>query len=1046
MGRGKEKNVLEYCIDGSTLRNVVGEKGLKKIEEYLLAQNANCPPIQLIDCLEKKYLTHPEGRINDKREEPICLVNMKGDSITPQQRKTRKLFERKVKDRKIKAELICDSYGKEAPRQKKAHKNIKRIEQSPCNKNKKTCIDVPICPCPVGKIIHSDTVAQTDGLHQKKNKKTSIFRRNNACIERKIKSDVACLECNVKELDEKENVQRQHQNMQPQKCNKLLGNRRRRSRTFSLWPRKGICHDEKADPVKITCYKQTDVFDCPPQCKCKMKETSKMSKETTKACHCPPKESNVLYKNICPAAYESKCLIDVNNLKSPIKIKLKSKLPKENTKVCRVCPPKENNVQHKNICPAAYESKSLIDINKLKSLIKCICKKSKIILSKKKPSTHKLTCDPEACERDFMVPTIDKACNQKGEPLIKRKETCKKRHKKLPKQIEINERFIAIPESAGDRTGDIIIRIKDTSKIKKTKIAEKTEICKTIKATPKNVRCQSGEPLQIEVDPINRCVLNPDEIKYQLTHMSQVRKPTCVCPSRKAGHKECEGKICQKMFKDKKNNFNCKCPHIKEVGVVCTDRTCGSKYIKKKYNKCSELCVDSPQLTEPQFVVKLDAKKMCILNSDEINQKIIEKEAEACKPCPGGTCALERARGNTYSCTCLQKKHEDIAECTQRTCVDSDTEGQVDLLYYWMTKLIGKKPTKASSRNRMRRNTFNTNEMRKIKSVFFIIYDRLKRTPEIWDGSEATNKTTCSLSGVKPQQKSTVQYTNYHRRSGLRLPLQTFASNECECKKELQKRKKKKKGKKPAKVESAVKKQLRKEDARKKKLEAQRLAKQEKELAKEMRELEKVDETTETSCVADCILGTGSLYLAIVQCFLVALFKLFTQPKKTFLNIRRWVKSPTSTCLRVQRWFSYRWRIQKFRMNRSIKGSETMTTVLDEARETSVYKTFDGKGRTPQERRLKEIQSRRRQKRIRQKAARALYGCRDILLVTMRKTPCLWVYHICPDFYPRFLSLRANIITVCQLFCFCFAVVVWTPCILCMELCRGFVCCISCSM
>lgn len=1009
MGRGKEKNVLEYCIDGHTLGQVIGEKGLKKIKEYILTHDASCPPKRFINCLDKHYLTLPEGiiKLNDKREEYDNLVNMKGDSNTPHQRK---LCEAKIKGRKIKAELICNQSGKEENRQKNAQKYIKSTDQSPNSKKKKPNVDGLKCPCPVGKIILSDTEAQTDELCQKKNKKTNILRRNI------VKSDSAC-PCigNQSKKTKKPNT------------------RRRRSRTVSIWSRK---EKDEANPVKIKSYRQTETKSrsVSPRCP-KLKETAAFPTGNTLAsCPGPTKDSNVKHKNICT----------------------------------------------RGICSEAYESKSLIDVKKLKSLIKCMCKKSKKMLSKKKRPPHQPVCEPEVCRKDFKV-----SLAQSG----------KKKHKKLPKETEC---FIAIPENACDGTGDLIIRIKNTSKIKnegdkftrtnqnnacdqtgelllnikdpcnikKKKTVRKTEISKTINETRKNAGYQSGEPLQIQVDPVNRCILNPDEIKYKLTNLNQVKKPTCS-PSCNAGREECEGKICQKMFKDKKTNFNCKCQHIKDIGVECTDRTCGSKFIKRKYNKCSKLCVESPKLTEPQFEVKLDTKKMCILNLDEVNDKIIEKETDIC---PGGTCAIACEKGNIFRCKCVQKSQEDIRECTEPTCVDAESERQVDLWYYLMSKLLSKVPV--SSNNRMRRSPFDTNEIKKIKSVFSFIRERLKRTSEIWDGSEAPKNKSCSLSGMKPQQNYTVNYANYHRRSGLKLPLQrsrqirtsttrnvaqpsslcqcppsscrcyqSSLSGSCRCAKVLAKRKKMEE-----KEINKRKRQLKKKIARQRKLERKKIAKQEKKLSQDKLQMETSKEPDENTCFGDCILGTFGIGIGIIQCFFMALYKMITKPKKTIETTREWMHDPKHTFLRVRRWMSYKWRVQTLHMTKSIKSSPNLYTLMDEAKDSRLYQAFSNKGNTPKDRQRIEAETKRRQRRMRKKAAKALYGCRDILLVTMRKTPCLWVYHICPDFYPRFLSLRTNFIKLLQMFLFCFAVIVWTPCILCMELCRGFVCCVSCPM
>lgn len=69
----------------------------------------------------------------------------------------------------------------------------------------------------------------------------------------------------------------------------------------------------------------------------------------------------------------------------------------------------------------------------------------------------------------------------------------------------------------------------------------------------------------------------------------------------------------------------------------------------------------------------------------------------------------------------------------------------------------------------------------------------------------------------------------------------------------------------------------------------------------------------------------------------------------------------------------------------------------------------------------------------------------SLYMASMRKRPCLRVYYMCPWFYPHFMSMLQIWKQFMDIFLFIFAVLVWSPCILCMEICRGCVCCLACQ-
>ncbi|XP_050342753.1 uncharacterized protein LOC126768609 isoform X2 [Nymphalis io] len=72
------------------------------------------------------------------------------------------------------------------------------------------------------------------------------------------------------------------------------------------------------------------------------------------------------------------------------------------------------------------------------------------------------------------------------------------------------------------------------------------------------------------------------------------------------------------------------------------------------------------------------------------------------------------------------------------------------------------------------------------------------------------------------------------------------------------------------------------------------------------------------------------------------------------------------------------------------------------------------------------------------------YGC-SLYMGSLRKRPYLSIYDRWPRFYPHFLSLLNVWKQFTDIMLFLLAVVVWSPCILCMEACRAIMCCFFCT-
>ncbi|CAG9560673.1 unnamed protein product [Danaus chrysippus] len=72
------------------------------------------------------------------------------------------------------------------------------------------------------------------------------------------------------------------------------------------------------------------------------------------------------------------------------------------------------------------------------------------------------------------------------------------------------------------------------------------------------------------------------------------------------------------------------------------------------------------------------------------------------------------------------------------------------------------------------------------------------------------------------------------------------------------------------------------------------------------------------------------------------------------------------------------------------------------------------------------------------------FSC-SLYMASLRKRPFLSVYNKYPWFYPHFLSLLNVWKQFTDIALFLLAVVVWSPCIICMEACRAIMCCFFCT-
>ncbi|KAG6463732.1 hypothetical protein O3G_MSEX014048 [Manduca sexta] len=213
----------------------------------------------------------------------------------------------------------------------------------------------------------------------------------------------------------------------------------------------------------------------------------------------------------------------------------------------------------------------------------------------------------------------------------------------------------------------------------------------------------------------------------------------------------------------------------------------------------------------------------------------------------------------------------------------------------------------------------------------------------------------------------------------------------------------------------------------------------------ELEAISKGREAEDTSCFVDFCLGILKLIVFIVKGVITILFKVILDPKESYTYVRLKLLDPVGTFERIMKYITDAWRIKKLQMLKSISGSDKMTILTDTLQDTAIFQAFAEKGKTPKEKRMIAQKNKQRKIRMEQRNTQAFRSCKHNLLHTLRKTPCLWVYHICPFFYPQCLGILALMKQLTEILLFMLAFIVWTPCIACCETCRAFCCCVLCT-
>lgn len=72
-------------------------------------------------------------------------------------------------------------------------------------------------------------------------------------------------------------------------------------------------------------------------------------------------------------------------------------------------------------------------------------------------------------------------------------------------------------------------------------------------------------------------------------------------------------------------------------------------------------------------------------------------------------------------------------------------------------------------------------------------------------------------------------------------------------------------------------------------------------------------------------------------------------------------------------------------------------------------------------------------------------SARDCYLMSLQRTPQLWIYHRWPQFYPQYLGARAQWKNLKVFLMFSLGILFWVPAFLCLEICKCCFCSCCCD-
>lgn len=211
--------------------------------------------------------------------------------------------------------------------------------------------------------------------------------------------------------------------------------------------------------------------------------------------------------------------------------------------------------------------------------------------------------------------------------------------------------------------------------------------------------------------------------------------------------------------------------------------------------------------------------------------------------------------------------------------------------------------------------------------------------------------------------------------------------------------------------------------------------------------IEKKTQDHNMNIISKFISGSLNVCAQTTKQVFMSMINAITDPIGSYVYLRETMKNPRTAIERVKNWFYRTWHCRTCFIPSLVKKSHVISVISDQIVNSAICDSLiASRLKTKEEQNRHEQNVRARKRRIRKRKNDAIFGCRHIILTTLRKTPCLWFYYICPGFYQHFLSFVAFVKIFCRLLMYVAAAAFWTPCIIASVMCRALLCCLICPI
>ncbi|KAL0891936.1 hypothetical protein ABMA27_015177 [Loxostege sticticalis] len=255
--------------------------------------------------------------------------------------------------------------------------------------------------------------------------------------------------------------------------------------------------------------------------------------------------------------------------------------------------------------------------------------------------------------------------------------------------------------------------------------------------------------------------------------------------------------------------------------------------------------------------------------------------------------------------------------------------------------------------------------------------------------------------------------------------------HECECADTLKKANEKKQKQKLKKKPKKQKKHRKKAKKHKKKQMSVRESRASKRLKAKL--IKSYNETPDSLLLAESCLDLTKMGAGFVWNVMKGSYQIITDPKRSYENLKDGIRNPDECKIKrdcARKATAVQQKLCAMRVTKNAKNkleSWTITNYLIHAFDDDPKKRLQALKPKPKKRK-----------------ERIDFEC-SLFMGSLRKRPFLWVYDKFPQFYPQFISLLAGWRQFVDMLLFLSAVVVWSPCIFCIEFCRALVCCCLCT-